>query len=47
MDLTNQLRLMRTIPQRCRPLLHRRRSVIASSDRILISGIAQLLDGVA
>ena len=46
MDLTNQLGLMRSIPQRCRPLLHRRRSVIASSDRMLISAIAQLFDGV-
>lgn len=46
MDLTNQLGLMRALPQRCRPLLQRRRSVIASSDRMLISAIAQLFDGV-
>ena len=38
MDLTNQLGLMRALPQRC--------SVIASSDRMLISAIAQLFDGV-
>ena len=38
MDLTNQLGLMRSLPQRC--------SVVASSDRMLINAIAQLFDGV-
>ena len=46
MNLTSQLPLMRELPQRSQPLLHQRRTVVASSNRLLISGLSQLFDGV-
>ena len=37
---------MRELPQRHRPLLEGRRTVVASADRVLISGLVHCLDGV-
>ena len=37
---------MRELPQRHRPLLEGRRLVVASADRILISGLVHSLDGI-
>ena len=46
MNLTNQLPLMREIPRRSQPLLRQRRTVVASSNRLLISGLTQVFEGV-
>ena len=46
MNLTSQLPLIRDIPRRSQPLLHQRRSVVASSNQLLISSLTQLFDGV-
>ena len=37
---------MRELPQRHRPLLEGRRIVVASADRVLISGLVHSLDGI-
>ena len=46
MNLTSQLPLIRAIPGRSQPLLHQRRTVVASSNRLLISSLTQLFDGI-
>jgi len=45
-NLTSQLPLIRAIPGRSQPLLHQRRTVVASSNRLLISSLTQLFDGI-
>ena len=37
---------MRALPRRSQPLLHQRRTVVASSNRLLISSLTQLFDGI-
>ena len=37
---------MRALPKRSQPLLHQRRTVVASSNRLLISSLTQLFDGI-
>ena len=46
MDFTAQLGAMRELPQRHRHLLEGRRIVVASADRVLISGLVHSLDGI-
>ncbi len=46
MNLTGQLPLMREHLQRSRPVLRRRRTVIASADRVLIAGLVHLFDDI-
>ena len=41
MDFTAQLSAMRELPQRHQSMLERRSIVVASADRVLISGLAQ------
>ena len=46
MDFTAQLGAMRELPQRHRHLLEGRRIVVASADRVLISGLVHSLNGI-
>ena len=46
MNLTSQLPLMRALPRRSQPLLHQHHTVVASSNRLLISSLTQLFDGI-
>ena len=46
MNFTAQLAAMRELPQRNRPLLEGRRLVVASADRVLVSGLLHSLDGI-
>ena len=46
MNLTSQLPLMRALPRRSQARLHQRRTVVASSNRLLISSLAKLFDGI-
>ena len=45
-DCTAQLGAMRELPQRHRHLLEGLRIVVASADRVLISGLVHSLDGI-
>jgi DNA-binding NarL/FixJ family response regulator len=45
-NFTAQLAAMRELPQRNRPLLEGRRLVVASADRVLVSGLLHSLDGI-
>ena len=46
MNLTGQLPLMREHLHRSRPVLRRRRTLIASADRVLIAGLVHLFDDI-